>query len=281
MKDDRSESAIGALSMIGQDTVRSALGLARTGEVFDLGLEISSRIPHNANFVRFSMAFTHTPEGTAAESPFQYSVEAIGGSLHIGTHIDAFVHIQKDGKIYGGHAASEARDDKGWKKHGMETVPPIVGRAILLDIPTLKGLERLPDLYEITVADIEAELRRTGVSLEKGDIVLVRTGKIQDFGDEAAFQAAEPGVGREAAIWLHERGMAVLATDTTGTEPLPFRDPTMTTHDAMLVDAGVHLIENVFLEEVAQRKVHEGLFVALPVKITGATGSWIRPVLIV
>lgn len=281
MKDDRSEGAIGALSMIRQDTVRSALGLARTGEVFDLGLEISSRIPHNANFVRFSMAFTHTPEGTAAESPFQYSVEAIGGSLHIGTHIDAFVHIQKDGKIFGGHAASEARDDRGWKKHGMETVPPIVGRAILLDIPRLKGLERLPDLYEITVADIEAELRRTGVSLEKGDIVLVRTGKIQDFGDEAAFQAAEPGVGRDAAIWLHERGMAVLATDTTGTEPLPFRDPTMTTHDAMLVDAGVHLIENVFLEEVARREVHEGLFVALPIKITGATGSWIRPVLIV
>ena len=280
MKDDRSESAIGALSMIGQDTVRSALGLARTGEVFDLGLEISSRIPHNANFVRFSMAFTHTPEGTAAESPFQYSVEAIGGSLHIGTHIDAFVHIQKDGKIFGGHAASEARDDRGWKKHGMETVPPIVGRAILLDIARLKGLERLPDLYEITIADVEAELRRTGVSLEKGDIVLVRTGKIQDFGDEAAFQAAEPGVGRDAAIWLHERGMTVLATDTTGTEPLPFRDPTMTTHDAMLVDAGVHLIENVFLEEVARRKVYEGLFVALPIKITGATGSWIRPVLI-
>lgn len=281
MKDDRSESAIGALSMIGQDTVRSALGLAATGEVFDLGLEISARIPHNSNFVRFSMAFTHTPEGTARESPFQYSVEAIGGSLHIGTHIDAFVHIQKDGKIFGGHAASEARDDRGWKKHGMETVPPIIGRAILLDIPTLKGLERLPDLYEITVADIEAELHRTGVLLRKGDIVLVRTGKIQDFGDEAAFQAAEPGVGREAAIWLHERGMAVLATDTTGTEPLPFRDPTMTTHDAMLVDAGVHLIENVFLEEVARRKVYEGLFVALPIKITGATGSWIRPVLIV
>ena len=279
--DDRSESAIGALSMIGQDTVRSALALAKAGEVFDLGLEISSRIPHNSNFVRFSMAFTHTPEGTATESPFQYSVEAIGGSLHIGTHIDAFVHVQKDGKIFGGHAASEARDDRGWKKHGMETVPPIVGRAILLDIPALKGLQRLPDLYEITVADVEAELRRTGVSLKKGDIVLVRTGKILDFNNEVAFQAAEPGVGRDAAIWLHKAGMAVLATDTTGTEPLPFRDPTTTTHGAMLVEAGVHLIENVFLEEVARREIYEGLFVALPIKITGATGSWIRPVLIV
>jgi kynurenine formamidase len=277
---DRSESAIGALSMIRHETVRSALGLAKEGEVFDLGLEIGARIPHNSEFARFSMAFTHTPEGTVAKSPFQYSVEAITGVLHIGTHIDAFVHVQKDGKIFGGHSASEARDDRGWKKHGMETVPPIVGRAVLLDIPALKGLARLPDLYEITVPDIQAELARTGVSLHKGDIVLVRTGKIQDFEDEAAFQAAEPGVGREAAIWLHKAGMAVLATDTTGTEPLPLRDPTATTHDAMLVDAGVHLIENVFLEEIARRQVYEGLFVALPIKITGATGSWIRPILI-
>jgi kynurenine formamidase len=111
--------------------------------------------------------------------------------------------------------------------------------------------------------------------------VLVRTGKIQDFGDEAAFQAAEPGVGRDAALWLYQAGMAVLGTDTTGTEPLPFNDPAVTTHAAMLVECGVHLIENLYLEDVGREEVSEGLFVALPLKITGATGSWIRPVLIV
>jgi kynurenine formamidase len=113
-----------------------------------------------------------------------------------------------------------------------------------------------------------------------GDIVLMRTGKILDFGDEAAFQAAEPGVGRDAAIWLYDQGMSVLGTDTTGTEPLPFADPAKTTHVAMLVERGVHLMENLNLELVAAEQVTEGLFIALPLKITGATGSWIRPILV-
>jgi kynurenine formamidase len=205
----------------------------------------------------------------------------VSGALHIGTHIDSLIHIQKDGRIYGGHSASESRDDRGWKRHGVETVPPILGRAICLDIPALKGLGRLPDRYEVTVDDLQQGLARAGLAIRSGDIVMVRTGKIQDFGDEAAFQAAEPGVGRTAALWLYDCGMSVLGTDTTGTEPLPFDDPAVTTHGAMLVEKGVHLIENLYLEDVARDGVHEGLFIALPLKITGATGSWIRPVLVV
>ena len=133
----------------------------------------------------------------------------------------------------------------------------------------------------MTIDDIEKELARKKLEIRSGDIVLVRTGKILDFSDEAAFQAAEPGVGREAALWLYDKGMSVLGTDTTGTEPLPFDDSAFTTHGAMLVDCGVHLIENLNLEEVADAGVKDGLFIALPLKITGATGSWIRPVLVV
>lgn len=281
LRNDRSKEAIGALSRIDDGVVRSALTIPRDGRVYDLGLELNSKIPHNPEFVRFAMAFTHTPEGTGAQSPFQYSVESVFGPLHIGTHIDSFIHIQKDGRIHGGHLASESRTDRGWTRHGAETVPPILGRAIFLDIPGLKGLDRLEDRYEVTIDDIESELARKRLAIRAGDIVMVRTGKIQDFGDEAAFQAAEPGVGRKAALWLYDKGMSVLGTDTTGTEPLPFDDPAVTTHGAMLVESGVHLIENLNLEEVARAGVGEGLFIALPLKITGATGSWIRPVLVV
>jgi kynurenine formamidase len=272
---------IGALARIDTDTLRGALRVPTEGRVWDLGLELNARIPHNASFVRFSMAFTQTPEGTGAASAFQYCAEAISGTQHVGTHIDALIHVQAEGRIYGGGLAREARDDSGWRQFGMETVPPIVGRGVVLDIPRLLGLPRLPDGYEITIADIQAELQRRALRLRQGDIVIVRTGKIQDFHDEAAFQGGEPGVGRDAAIWLFEQGMAVLCTDTTGTEPLPFKDAALTTHRAMLVERGVHLIENLFLEDVASADVREGLFVGLPLRITGATGSWLRPVLIV
>jgi kynurenine formamidase len=277
----RDAEAIGALSRIDSRIVQNALGIPKNGRVFDLGLELNARIPHNPEFVRFALAFTHTPEITSKASPFQYAVESIFGALHIGTHIDAFIHVQKEGRIYGGHLAKDSRDDRGWQRHGVETVPPIVGRAICLDIPRLKGIDRLPDRYEITIDDLKQELGRIGCTVRSGDIVLVRTGKIQDFDNEAAFQAAEPGVGRKAALWLYEAGMAVLGTDTTGTEPLPFDDPAVTTHAAMLVESGVHLIENLYLEEVAREGISEGLFIALPLKITGATGSWLRPILLV
>src|SRR5271165_4192539 len=91
----------------------------------------------------------------------------------------------------------------------------------------------------------------------------------------------QPGVGRAAAIWLYESGMAVLGTDTASTEPVPFINPALSTHRAMLVDSGVHLIENLNLEELIRDGVTEGLFIALPLKITGGTGSWVRPVVII
>ena len=179
---------------------------AKVGHVYDLGLELNSRIPHNPEFVRFAMSFTHTPEGTGAQSPFQYSVESVFGALHIGTHIDSLIHIQKDGRIYGGHLASESRDDRGWKRHGVETVPPILGRAVCLDIPGLKGLGRLPDRYEVTVDDLKQELARTGLAIRSGDIVIVRTGKIQDFDERGGFPGRRAGSGEESgALALRTR----------------------------------------------------------------------------
>jgi kynurenine formamidase len=271
----------GALARISGDTVLAALRLPQKGRVYDLGLELNDRIPSNAEFTPLALKFTHTPQETGAKSPFQFSADTFGGGIHIGTHMDAFVHIQAENRIYGGTPVAEALGDRGWKQYGMETVAPMIGRGILLDIPGLKGVGRLDDRYEITVADLKAELARKNLTVRQGDFVLVRTGKIQDWDNPPAFQAAEPGVGREAAIWLYEAGMAVLATDTTGTEPLPFADEAATTHRAMLVDRGVHLLENLYLEDTARDGVTEGLFVNLPLRITGATGSWIRPIMVV
>jgi kynurenine formamidase len=274
---------VGALSRITADQILAALALVRHGAVYDLGLEINEKMPQGARgvFVPFSRAFSATPEGTGPGEPFSFAAEVIIGTQHTSTHIDAFVHIQSDGRVYGGDSAATARSDQGWSKHGMESVPPIVGRAVILDVAGRKGLDALPDRYEITVADVQDACRAAAVEVRAGDVVLVRTGKIREFeADPVAFEAAQPGVGPAAAIWLYDQGMAVLGTDTTGTEPLPFPDVQRTTHRAMLVERGVHLIENVYLDELARDKVSEAAFLCLPLKLTGATGSWVRPVAI-
>jgi kynurenine formamidase len=271
-----------ALARLTPEHVRSALGLVRTGTVYDLGLEINERMPQGARgqFVPFSRAFSTTPAMTARDGIFSFSTEVVIGTLHTSTHIDAFIHVQADGRVFGDLDASEARSDQGWRVHGVETIAPIVGRCVLLDVAGVKGVPLLPDGYEVTIADLVAAAAATGLSVESGDIVLVRTGKLSEFSDPERFQAGEPGVGREAAIWLYEQGMSVLATDTTGTEPLPFADPRKTTHAAMLVERGVHLIENVFLDDLARDGVAEAAFICTPLKLTGCTGSWVRPIAI-
>jgi kynurenine formamidase len=112
--------------------------------------------------------------------------------------------------------------------------------------------------------------------------VLVRTGKMADYhGDGASYFAAGPGIGVEAALWLFERGMAVLGSDTSATEPFPFPDPDNTVHRAMLVERGVFLVEILCLDELASASAYEFLFVCLPLKFRGGTGSWVRPVAVV
>jgi kynurenine formamidase len=278
------QTDIGALLRIGSAHVREAVGLVRHGRVYDLGLEINDRMPQGPReaFVPFSMAFSTTPEGSNPGSPFQFAAEVVIGALHTSTHIDAFVHVQSHGRAYGDALGSEIRNDRGFVRNGAETIPPIVARGLVLDIAGLRGVPMLQDGYEVTIADVQEALAAHDLHLSQGDVVLVRTGKLREFWtDPESFQAGQPGVGRDAAVWLFEQGMVVLGTDTAGTEPLPFPDITKTTHCAMLVERGVHLVENVQLDEVTRDGVAQGLFICLPLRITGATGSWVRPILVV
>lgn len=274
----------GALTRVGRDQRRAALTLARTGTVYDLGLELGEHIPQGnpGEFVPFQMTWRTTPEACARDGhAHQFAAEAITGTPHVSTHIDGLAHIAADGRIHGDHAVSVVRGDHGFTVGGMEHVPPIVTRGLVLDVAGTHRLDALPDGYEITVSDIRSALDRADTTIRPGDAVLVRTGKIREYySDHVSFQRSQPGVGVDAAIWMFEAGMAVLGTDTTGSEPIPFIDETRTTHRVMLVDRGVHLIENLSLDQVSDEGVTEGLFVCLPLRITGATGSWVRPVLI-
>jgi kynurenine formamidase len=271
---------MGAIAGIAPSTVQRALRLPKEGRVYDLGLELNEDIPQGgSDFVPFRLSWRAFPDQM---EHFQYSLEAISGTLHVGTHIDGLAHVAGDGHVYGGQTVADGWDARGWRQLGIESVPPIVGRCVVLDVAAAKGVDRLPDLYEITISDLELAGVGSRVTIEPADTILIRTGKVAEFySDPGAYQASQPGVGRDAAIWLCDQGMAILGTDTTGTEPLPMPDPDASVHRAMLVDRGVHLIENLYLDQICADGIRGALFVALPLKITGATGSWVRPIAIV
>jgi regulator of RNase E activity RraA/kynurenine formamidase len=272
---------------IGAEELLAGLALAAQGRVFDLGTELATGMPVGPidAFGGFRITPYRTPKCIArpADAPgFDFSMELIQGSPHIGSHLDAPAHIQSYGKVFGGHRAADVYDDFGWRENGIHTVPPVITRGVLLDIPALLDVSRLPDLFEITVDHVQAALEREQVEVRRGDAVLVRTGKMADYqGDGAVYFAAGPGIGVDAALWLFERGMAVLGSDTSATEPYPFPDPDNTVHRAMLVERGVFLAEILCLDELAGASAYEFLFVCLPLKFRGGTGSWVRPVAVV
>lgn len=95
---------------------------------------------------------------------------------HSGTHIDALCHQSCGLTLYGGIPTDEVETPYGFKKLGIETVPPLLGRGVLLDIAGWKGQERLPPRHSISVDDMKACAAAQKVDLLRGDVLLVRTG---------------------------------------------------------------------------------------------------------
>ena len=263
--------------------VARAATLIKKGQVYDLGAEMSDDMPATDKnlFMPYRlMAYRSSRDMNRDGSmgDVSFFTEVLMATPHVSTHIDALNHVSKGGHIYGGHKSEEVEHDFGISEAGIETVPPIVTRGVLLDVAATKGVARLEDDYEITIADLEETLARQHTQLETGDAVLVYTGKMAQYAvDNRAFLAGQPGVGLAASLWLYDQGMALLGSDTTGTEPQPVTDWENTVHVAMLMDRGVHLIEWMNLAPLAAAGEHEFMFVCLPLKLRGASGSWVRP----
>ena len=200
---------------------------------------------------------------------------------HSGTHIDALSHQAENLVLHGGvHVDEGVQTSVGFKKLGVETMAPIVARGVLLDVA---GERLLPPEYPVTVADLEEAESRAQLQIREGDVVLVRTGCGQLWSDPASYVRG-PGVSAAGSSWLIEKKARAVGADNLAWDVMGPVDPelkvTLPGHILLLVRAGIPIIENLYLEELAQAGVHEFLFVCLPLKMRGATGSPVRPIAI-
>jgi kynurenine formamidase len=278
---------VGALSAMTPASTLAALGLVKQGQVYDLGVHLGNTTPHLPpdSIVPFLLTQFRTPSSFANQPAMRgnsFSVELVQGSLHQSSHIDGLIHAQRHGRVFGGQPIEAVFGDRGWRQNGIETVPPIILRAVIIDTVPSVGVMPVPDGQAVTLAQIQAAVAAQGVLIRPGDAVLVRTGKVTQFTTDAeAFQAGCPGIDGPAARWLAEQGMALFGLDTTSADPLPTPNQDDTVHEALLIQRGIHIIENLYLEDLVSAGVRECLFICLPLKIDGATGSWVRPVAIV
>jgi kynurenine formamidase len=203
---------------------------------------------------------------------------------HSGTHIDALCHQACDLKFYGGVAVDAVERTDGYREYGAETIRPLLGRGILLDVAGWKNVDKLPQHYAITADDLDASARAGGVDVQPGDVLLVRTGYGTCWNDEATYLNAA-GVSKSGNVWAADKRVVAVGADNMAWDSMQERDPDTNMmlfgHAHLLVTHGIHIIENLNLEELAAAGIHEFCFVGVPLKFRGATGSPIRPLALV
>jgi kynurenine formamidase len=279
---------IGTLNMMTDSTRFDVLKQVAGGKVYDLGVDLFVGMPiccHAFGDPTFQIFMTHAPtRGDFDKELLSYSGDGVTMYTHSGTHIDALNHFGLHGKIWNEVSAAEDLSVRGWTKSGVDKYPPIVARGVLIDVAKFKSMVHLPSSYAITVADLKGALKKQGTSLQPGDVVLVRTGLMTLWPDQAKYRLLdEAGLSLEAAQWLVEGQKAMLlGGDNLGVESLPSPNPAnfVPVHSYLLVEKGVSLMEAMWLEDLAKDQVYEFLFIASPLKFRGGTASPIRPLAI-
>ncbi len=279
------EDERGALNFIGPEQVRRATSLVRTGEVLRLAQLLSPKTPvpaHRCGLQHF-MGRDGGDYAAGAKRPggFQFAEDTVVMPLHIGTHVDALCHAWYDDKLYNGYLGDTLRSTTRAARLGIDKMPPVVTRGVLLDLVRLKG-RVLANGESIGRADIEAAAAAAGVQPGRGDAILLRTGWLEaqkglkhvDFNEE-------PGIDVGAGTWLAEAEVAMIGADNFAVEVLPFpAGKVFPVHQRLIRDFGIPLLEGLMLDPLVASGRHEFMFVASALPIVGATGSPLAPLVI-
>tara|TARA_R110001599_G_C12264472_1_gene660701 strand:+ start:1186 stop:2163 length:978 start_codon:yes stop_codon:yes gene_type:complete len=288
-----SDDEIGSLNLMSNYTRFEVLSQIKSGKTYDLSVDYFVGMPsfHSLGDPGYQYWLTHTPNGTVLDNPnglgkamnrkVSYTGDAISMYTHMGTHIDALNHFGLNGKIWNGFTPEQHLGDKGWKKTGAETIPPIIARGVMIDVKSSKGI--FPENYRITVNDLQDALKKQRLKLQPGDVVVMRTGQAEFYEDANHYLDNYPGISLDAVKWLiEEQGTMLLGADNLSFEAFPpeREDNWVPVHTYLLAEKGVMFIEQMYLEELAKDEVYEFAFIAASLKLKGASGSPLRPLAI-
>jgi len=283
---------IGMLGGITPAKVAAAAKLVKKGQTYDLSHVLDEQVPafpgrsfhqrlhttpHQTNRRRADAGL----EGWGANN-LNWILETVYATSQMGTHLDGLNHLQIGNQFYGGLTLDEIVEEWGTNKLGIETVPQIVTRGILVNITALQAVARLEKGYAITVADVQACLSKGNLALERGDALLFHTGWGDLWGvDNAAYLEGQPGPGLALASWMVEQGLALSGCDTWSYGPVPAEDPArpFEVPQTLNVKHGLFIVENLFTSDLAKvgGLATEFMLVLTHAKVRGATGAWVAP----
>ena len=276
----------GAVNNITAANVLEATKLVKRGKAIRMGIETNSKTPAFAPRTFSVTVLTPGQEygGSLGETKTNYNDDIMMGWVGIGSQLDGLGHIGIDGVYYNCRKGREFVTAGGLKKLGIEGVPAVATRGVILDMVGLLGKNPVPEGTAFNRKEIEAALQRQKVkAIGKGDVVIFYTGWTKLIGKEdARYGSVEPGLGVEGANYLAGLGVAMVGSDTWGLEVLPFENPknVFHVHQILLAQNGVYILENVNAEEAVKDGVYEGLFTLGAARVTGGVQAIINPVFV-
>lgn len=287
------DDEIGTLNLIDAAAVARGVASVLSGRRFSLAVRLDQQspqvgsIPGRLNPLRTMVALNADYAGDPEGCRFNDDVVTMG--LQAATHWDALAHTSYGGKLYNGFPDSSVTAEAGATRCGISRVRTLTSRGVLLDVAGAVGVERLEPGHAITPSELDAALAITGVALEPGDVVLVRTGHMQLYKahDRASYTTGpQPGLTMKTVPWFRSADVAAVATDTVSFEVYPGEQgtPFFAVHMLHLRDMGLTQGQNFDLERLASDCREDGrwefLLEASPLPFTGGCGSPVNPVAI-
>ena len=276
---------LGALDNLSADTVLQAAALIRRGKVYSLAIPTSSRtVAYGSRNYQIHVAPIFIGnDSTYGANRLQGFDDVIISHLGVGTQIDGFAHVAIDGRHYNGVETKDVIRPEGALRYGVETIPPIVGRGVLLDMVAAAAPGGRAPNAAFNRRELEAAAARQGVRLGKGDIVLLHTGHlIPEDNDYRQDLQQVAGLGVEGAEYLAGLGVVAVGMDAWIPDAMPAerKEDFLPVHGTLLVKHGVHILENIRTAELAADKAYEFFFVLAAPRLAGAVQSVVHPVAI-
>jgi kynurenine formamidase len=270
------DDQLGMLNHIDDAKRLQALAGVRRGRLYDLGRILDEHVPVFPGRAFHQTLVTtahHANMGGVGENRVNWITEVISGTTQLGTHLDALSHLQIGDRAYNGHRVDDIASPAGVTALGIETVPQIITRGLLVDV----SARDLAEGGVIELADV------AGIEPEPGDAVFFHTGWGARWDDARAYLAGEPGPGLDVAGWLVEHEVALTGCDTWSFGPVPAENPLRPFEVPQLLNVqhGVFVVENLDTSALASDGVREFALVLTHPNLRGATGAWTSPIALV
>ncbi len=276
------DDQVGAVNLITPETRLAAAKLVQQGISVSLARDVEKETA-----VDNPRPFGHKMLNVGLNNPGQFVSDDYQVSYHgyAHSHMDSLCHMAFGGKMYNGFPQAEVVAEGAPKLAVTNYKEGIFARAVLMDIPRLKGVGWLEPGTPIYPADLDAWEKQAGVRVGSGDVVLIRTGRWARRDKEGPWNVSEKSAGLHAscAPWLKERDAAILGSDAASdVAPSRVRGVGQPIHQLVIIAMGMPIFDNLDLEavaaEAARQNRWEFLVTAAPLAVTGGTGSPFNPI---